>query len=206
MQTDGMDVLRRALRACGDEVVTVAKLSNMLGLSKHEQRVARDRLNRLVKTGEVEKVAYGQFRYRMDYAPRRQGESYVRLWRLIRVQGPGWSRAKISALVRIGRTLVDNYVNYLEDKGFVERCGREGNTTLWRTTAKGREQRETPYPPLDIPDDYERERSATARLCQLMLTCNPDLPSTRMRIMKQLEILLQSFSGQYENTEGESHV
>lgn len=206
MQTDGMNVLRRALRACGDEIVTVAKLSAMLGLSKHEQRVARNRLSRLVKTGEVEKVAYGQFRYRSDHAPRRQGESYVRLWRLIRVQNPGWSRAKISALIRVGRTLVDNYVNYLEDEGFVERCGREGNTTLWRTTVEGRKHRETPYPPLDIPDDYERERSATARLCQLMLTCNPHLPSTRIRIMKQLEILQQSFSGQCKKEEGESHV
>ena len=55
MQTDGMNVLRRALRACGDEIVTVAKLSAMLGLSKHEQRVARNRLSRLVKTGRLKR-------------------------------------------------------------------------------------------------------------------------------------------------------
>lgn len=210
MRTDGMDALRTALRAFGTRSVTAAQLGDALGLqTENERQIMRKRMHRLMKTGEMEKLSHGQYRYLPEKAPRRQGESYTRVWKIVRIQPPGWKKQTVSALSRISRTVVDRYVNWMETEGFVERAGNEGKTVLWRTTAKGREQRETPWPPLDIPDAYTDERAATARLCTLMLTGDLDAAYIREKIRAQLNILARRFCSQVENTQetqGESHV
>ena len=210
MRTNAMDTLRTTLRAFGDVVVTAAVIGDALGLAtESERQILRRRMHRLMQTGEMEKVSHGQYRYLPGKAPRRQGESYIRVWRIVRIQSPGWKKQTVSALSRISRTVVDRYVNWLETEGFVERAGSEGNTALWRTTGKGREQRETPWPPLDIPDAYTNERAATARLCTLILTGDLDAAYIREKIRTQLNILTERFCSQVENTQetqGESHV
>lgn len=213
MRTDGMDALRVALRAFGDEIITTAHLGDILGLkTESERQVLRRRLGQLIKTGEAEKVAYGQFRYFSDRAPSRHGESFQKIWRIVRIQPPGWSKVTIASLSRVSRSVVDRYLSHLEDEGYVDRCGRNGNSVLWRTTIKGKERRETPYPPIESRDPYEQERAATAQLCQIMLTRDLNQRSTRSRIRNSLAILMQRFCTQDENqddtqkTEGEVHV
>ena len=104
---------------------------------------------------------------------------------------------------------MQRYVNYLEEEGFVQRCGRDRGTVLWRTTEKGQAQRETPWPPADIPDVYAEERAAMASLCTLMLTADLDKTYVREKLRVHLAVLNQKFCNQVENnteTEGESHV
>lgn len=197
---EGMDQLRAALKALGDTVVTVPVLGEMLGLqTESERQIARRRLREMIARGEVEKVGLGQFRYLPDKEPLRRGNGYIRMWKLIRVQPPGWQKTLIVSLSRMDRTTVDKYVRWLEDEGFVERSGRNGNTILWRTTAKGREQRETPWPLVDIPDPYAEERAATAALCTLLLTADPDQTSTCVKIRRHLAIMTARFCTQLEN-------
>ncbi|MEG2173741.1 MAG: hypothetical protein RRY29_10870, partial [Desulfovibrionaceae bacterium] len=170
MRTDGMDTLRTALKAFGsNDVVSGLQLAAALGLETESQKqVMRRRLHGLVQQGEAERVGHGQYRYKAGAEPRKQGESYGRMWRIIRTEPSGWTIARIAMLARIERTMVDRYTRWLLDEGFVEKCGRNGNTILWRTTAKGREQRDTPWPPVDLPDPYAAERQATASLCQIL--------------------------------------
>lgn len=204
MRTDGMDTLRTALKAFGTkDVATSIQLATALGLETESQKnVMRRRLQSLVQQGEAERVAYGQYRYKVGAEPRKQGEGYNRMWRIIRTENAGWAMARIAMLARIDRTMVNRYCTWLLSEGLVEKCGRQGNTALWRTTAKGREQRETPWPPKDLPDPYAAERQATARLCQILLTKNPDAAHVRADIGKQLAVLCKRFPiTQDENTE-----
>lgn len=70
-------------------------------------------------------------------------------------------------------------------------------------------QRETPWPPMDIPDVYAKERAAMASLCTLMLTADLDKTYVREKLKGHLAILNEKFFTQVENgqnTEGESHV
>lgn len=203
MRTEGMDQVRAAVKVFssdGKTVVTAVQLSEFLNLETESQKnILRKRLHMLMNRGEVEKVAYGQFRYVPGKELRRNGESYMRVWRIIRVQNPGWTIQTIAALARVSRTVVERYGKWLEDEGFVERAGRNGNSILWRTTAKGREQRETPWPLVDLPDPYAPERTATAALCTLLLTADPDQASTRVKIRKHLATLTTRFCTQLEN-------
>lgn len=204
MGTEEMDSLRAALKAFGStDVVSGLQLAAALGLETESQKqVMRRRLHELVQRGEAERIAHGQYRYKTGAEPRRQGESYNRMWRIIRTENAGWAMARIAMLARIDRTMVNRYTRWLLDECLVEKCGRQGNTALWRTTAKGREQRETPWPPVDLPDPYAAERQATARLCQILLTKNPDAAHVRADIGKQLAVLCKRFpTTQPENAE-----
>lgn len=204
MRTNAMDTLRTALKAFGTkDIVSGLQLAAALGLETESQKqVMRRRLHELVQRGEAERTAHGQYRYKTGAEPRKQGESYGRMWRIIRTESSGWSIARIAMLARIERTMVDRYTRWLLDESFVEKCGRDGNTILWRTTAKGREQREIPWPPKDLPDPYAAERQATARLCQILLTKNPDAAHVRADIGKQLAVLCKRFTiTQDENKE-----
>jgi len=193
MSSESMAQLRTALKAFGAAPVTVPQLAGIFGLTNESQKqVLRGRLDQLIKQTEVEKTGRGEFRW-IGAAPRRQGETYRRLWRIIRTQPPSWSRADVARLARTDRSMADRYVPWLEDEGFVVRCGRKGNTLLYRTTSQAREQRETPWPPRDLPDPYEQEKAAAAGLITCMLTQNPDQPAVRERIRAHLGVLRTRF-------------
>lgn len=208
MRTSGMDELRTALKAFGSKyVITAVELASALGLETESQKqVMRRRLHELVQRGEAERIAHGQYRYKPGAEPRRQGESYGRMWRIIRTELSGWTIARVGMLARIERGMVDRYTRWLLEEGFVEKCGRDGNTMLWRTTSKGREQREIPWPPVDLPDPYAAERQAVARLCQILLTKNPDSAHVRADIGKQLAVLCKRFSTTQNENKENPHV
>lgn len=208
MRTSGMDELRTALKAFGPKhVITAVQLAAVLDLETESQKqVMRRRLHELVQRGEAERIAHGQYRYKPGTELRRQGESYGRMWRIIRTESAGWTIARVAMLSRIERTMTDRYTKWLLEEGFIEKCGRDGNTILWRTTAKGREQRETPWPPCDLPDPYAAERQAVARLCQILLTKNPNATHVRADISKQLAVLCKRFSTTHDANKENTHV
>lgn len=212
MRTAGMEDVRNALKAfsANGNTTTVAQMRDALGAETESQRqMVRRRIQELIERGEVERVGQGHFRYIPGREPRRHGESYIRTWRIIRIQPPGWTKSSVASIARVGGTVAQRYVNFLEEEGLVERCGRERGTILWRTTEKGQVQRETPWPPTDIPDVYAKERAAMASLCTLMLTADLDKTYVREKLKGHLAILNEKFFTQVENgqnTEGESHV
>lgn len=67
MRTEDMDQVRAAVKVFssdGKTVVTAVQLSEFLNLETESQKnILRKRLHMLMNRGEVEKVAYGQFRY-----------------------------------------------------------------------------------------------------------------------------------------------
>ncbi|HCG05544.1 MAG TPA: hypothetical protein DEV75_11870 [Desulfovibrio sp.] len=197
MRTDAMDAVRAALRSfcpTGKESVTTPQLAEALGLTTESQRqLLRRRLHALMERGEVDKPDRGLWRLVPGVEPRRTGESYVRMWRAIRIQTAGWRLADIAIIARVERTTVGRYVRWLEAEGYIARNGQDGNANLWRLTAAGRERRETPWPPIDLPMAYEAERRATAQLCRILLLEDPDVPATRRRIQQQLAVLVARF-------------
>lgn len=212
MRTAGMEEVRNALKAfsANGNATSVAQMRDALGAETESQRqMVRRRIQELIERGEAERVGQGHFRYIAGREPRRHGESYIRTWRIIRIQPPGWTKSSIASIARVGGTVAQRYVNFLEEEGFVERCGRERGTILWRTTAKGQAQRETPWPPTDILDVYARERAAMASLCTLMLTADLDKTYVREKLRGHLAILNEKFFTQVENPteyKGEFHV
>lgn len=90
MRSDAMDALRAALRAfcpTGKETVTVPQLAEALGLTTESQKqLLRRRLLILATRGETEKVGRGVWLFIPGKEPSRRGESYVRMWRAIRIQ------------------------------------------------------------------------------------------------------------------------
>ena len=205
MRTEGMDQVRAALKALsnnGENTVTAVMLAQSMGFETESQKqVMRRRVHTLIDRGEAEKAGYGEFRYIPGHEPSRRGESFIRIWKAIRIQTPGWRKQAIAALTRFDRTTIDKYVKWLEDEGFVERHGRTGNTTLWRTTAKGFAQRDTPWPPAGVTSPYEAENAAMGRLCTLMFTANLDQSQTRVKINKCLAVLTARFGSQDETAD-----
>jgi len=197
MRSDAMDALRATLRAfcpTGKETVTVPQLAEALGLTTESQKqLLRRRLLILATRGETEKVGRGVWLFIPGKEPSRRGDSYVRMWRAIRIQSVGWKRQDIALIARVDVTAVGRYTRWLESEGYIAKSGQEGNANLWRTTAKGRDHRQTPWPPVDIPDPYEDERKATAQLCRILLLEDPDKPRTRNRIQEQLAVLTARF-------------
>lgn len=205
MRTDGMDQVRIALKTLSQDgaiPVTAIELAAALGLdTESAKQVMRSRLHGLIDRGEAKKAGYGQFQYVPGFEPSRNGESYRRIWKLVRIQTPGWTKQSLAATSRFARDTVERYVNWLEGEGFVERHGRRGNTVLWRTTAKAQGQRDTPLPPVDLPDPYAAEKAATGRLCNLMLTRDPAQAYVKIQIQRQIAVLVARFGSQVENEE-----
>lgn len=212
MRSAGMEEVRNVIKAFSENgnTVTLAQVQKIAGVETPEDcRMVRRRIQKLIERGEVERDGQYVFRYVPGREPRRYGKSYIRAWRIIRIQPPGWSKPAVASLARVSGTIVQRYVKFLEDEGYVAKIGRDGGTTLWRTTQKGQAERETPWPPLENPDAYARERAATAALCTLMLTSDLDKEYAREKIRKHLSVLNQKFCTQVENNlenKGEFHV
>ncbi len=199
MPNDAMDTLRATLRAfcpTGKETVTVPQLAEALGLTTESQKqLLRRRLSEMAHRGEAHRVGRGEFVRVANWKPVQRGDGYTRMWRAIRVQDAGWKRQDIALIANMDATAVGRYLRWLKAEGLIAACGRRGNTTLWRMTAKGRDYRNAPCPPpqFKIPVCYEAERKATAQLCRILLREDPENPRTRKKIQEQLAVLTARF-------------
>lgn len=190
-----MDRVRRAvvgLASDGNKRITHQMIYECLGAATTAET---DRIRRhtceLVRRGELRRLEAGAFRYDPDNAPRRRGESYIRVWRAMRASKQGWSWTDISQVTRVSYTVVLRYCRWLARVGYVAQVGRRGNTKLWRTTRKGREQRETPFPPT-ISDPFETERAAACRIVRAMMETDPN--RVKDKIASDCKLLLRRFA------------
>lgn len=197
MRTEAMDKLRLLLRNFGEagkQGVDVPALASALGLENESQRqVLRRRLADLVRRGEVKKLARGLYQYQLGKEPHKHGESYIKMWRAVRVQKGGFCVADVVALCRLDNSYVSRYLRFLEDAGFITRQAKKGNAVLYSGTELLREQHKTPYPPRDIEDAFRAERVACATLHRLMLE-DLNVPRIKEKVWGQLEILNRRFS------------
>lgn len=210
MCTDAMDALRRVLqgfcpKGVEKEAVGVPQIAETLGLKTESQRqMLRHRLSHLVKRGEVKKLARGLYLHLPGKEPRRDGQSYVKMWRAVRAhRDDTFTILKIVQVSRIDNSTVARYMRALEDGGYVRRAGKDRNTLLFRGTSQLREQRTTFYPPIEITDSYRAERIACAALHRLTLE-DMSQPRVRRKIREQLAILQNRFN-QDEKSE-ETHA
>lgn len=197
MRSVEMDRLRwvvQALSRNGKEAVTNAMIYEAFGLKTEDEKVRlRSRIGDLVKRKEMIRIAPGKYNYNPDAQPGRQGESYVRIWRAIRVQKSGWTFKEIAQVTRVSYSQVRKYCKYLLEEGYIERFGKSGRERRYRTTAKAREQRETVYPPVAIKDPFAREKAAAVRLVRVFLEMDPCTPAARRRILEECGVIIERF-------------
>lgn len=201
MATSATDKLRRALQAlCPDDgTVCNQQLYEALGLSDEPAKARlRSRLGDFLKRGELVRLKDhpGCYTYHRTAMPKRTGESYGRIWRAVRASKPGWAYREISQVTRIEYTMVSRYCKWLHEEGYITRHGKNGNTQLWRGTAKIRECTEVQYPLITPKDPFAAERSAACGLVRLMMEADPSKPRIKSKINKELQILVRRFGAE----------
>ncbi len=170
--------LAKALSQDGKLEVTSQALCAELGVTDVETKaLVRRSITHMVRHGELERIASGRFLYKAGAAAamERAGESFRRMWRIIRTENTGWSIAGVAALTRLHQATVSGYCRWLITEGYITICGKRGNTRLFRATDKARQQRETPYPPAAPEDIFSKLRNAANRLNRMMMEPNPDV-------------------------------
>lgn len=200
--------LANALSNGGKKPVTTQMLCAALGVDDipGKARVRRS-ITSMVKRGEMERIKDGEFRYVPQKAAAigAYGESYKRMWRIIRTEKAGWTVQEIAGTTRLHCATVGDYCTWLEQAGFIVRCGKQGNTRIFRATQQAREHRETPYPPSSPKDSYAKERSAVCRLVKMFMDPNPGL--RRAGIIAECRTVLARFdrdNAQKDNAQNEN--
>ena len=109
MRSAGMEEVRNVIKAFSENgnTVTLAQVQKIAGVETPEDcRMVRRRIQKLIERGEVERDGQYVFRYVPGREPRRYGKSYIRAWRIIRIQPPGWSKPAVASLARVSGTIV----------------------------------------------------------------------------------------------------
>ncbi|WP_027179887.1 hypothetical protein [Maridesulfovibrio bastinii] len=164
--------------------------------TEREKDCIRRQANQLVKTGEFIRIARGKYKYNFEKSPKRDGQLTNQIWRAIRSSNPGWTMTDIAQISGASLSHVVKYCRYLEGDGYIKKYGIKGNSTLYRSTLKTAEQRNTPYPPRPITDPHEEERSCVSELVKLFLTKNLYSPVTQEKIIKNCRTILARFEKQ----------
>lgn len=153
----------------------------------------RRSITHMVEHGEFERIQEGVFRFRPGAADaaKRYGESYQRMWRVIRTENAGWTMNAVAGTTRLHPSTVTEYCKWLEKAGYIARCGKKGNAILYRATGKAHEQRATPYPPVLPKDPYSKEWSAACRLIRQFMDANP--AQNRETIINECRVILARF-------------
>jgi len=202
MRSPDMDKLRGVvigLSEGGQKELSNALIFRALALETEPEKArVRRQLGTLVKQSELERIEPGVYRYNPKAQSRRKGEGYIRMWRAVRAMKGAYTIADISAVAHMDASTVSKYMKYLSELGFVRRNGKQGNSMLYSTTPKGREQRETPYPPLAIRDPFADERAAMSRLARVFFEKDLYTDSARKAVLKECGTIIKRFDTQHE--------
>lgn len=178
----------------GNKKVSNALIFKALGLeTEPEKAKCRSRISSLVRQKELIRVEPGLYEYKPK-AMKRHGEGYVRMWRSVRVQTRSFDIPTICQVSHLTQSAVSRYLNYLEAEKLIRRSGKNGNLKLWAVTSKGRDTRETPFPPLPIKDPFATERAAISRLARLFFEKDLYIAGNAEKVVKECEIILNRFA------------
>lgn len=189
----------------GKKEVSNALIYQALGLETEPEKArCRSRIENLLQRKELERISPGKYRH----TPKplgRYGDSYVRMWRAARSQTKAFDLSLIQQISHVSNSTAGKYVKFLESERYLRRAGKRGNIKLYAVTAQGRNQRETPFPPLPIKDPFATQRSAMSRLARIFFEKDLYAPRNGEKIVKECEIILARFK-QDEKTVDENSV
>jgi hypothetical protein len=207
MKTDAMTALREVARNMGKDgrEITNAMLYTALGVPK-EDTAERDRIRRrcntMVFSGELKRVRPGCYTYNFKAATARDHDKLIAIWRAIKSAKPGFTAQEITRVSGADYTYVVKYFKHLEFEGYIKRHGRDGNTLLYRITAKTRSLKQAPHPPRAIKDPFAEERRQLHELVGLFLLRDPYQPAVRDKIVAACRTILARFEKEEVNDAG----
>lgn len=196
--SEAMTALRDAARnlGAGGADITNGMLYAALGTTvaeTEERDRIRRRCNQLVRTGELERIRPGLYRYNPGAAPAQAHDKVSSMWRAVRSAAPGFAAQDVARVSGAAYNYAIKYLKFLETAGFLRRHGRSGNALLYCLTAQGRAQRQSPLPPKPIRDPFEEERRHVHELVGLFLLRDPYQPAVRNQIVESARAILARF-------------
>lgn len=201
MVSPDMDKLRGVvigLSEGGKKEINNALIFKAMGLeSEPEKTRTRRQLDGMTRQNELTRIKPGQYIYNVK-APQRRGEGYVRMWRAVRASSGTFQISEIAAVSHVDTTSVSKYLKHLVSIGLARRNGKKGLSHLYSTTPKGRDQRDTPYPPVAIRDPFAAERAAMSRLARVFFEKDLCSESARKAVIKECTIIFNRFDNQNE--------
>lgn len=190
--TENLRIILRVLGADGKNIV-VSQLYEPLGLHEpNDRRDLREMLRNMLRYGEVKRISEGVYQYIEGYQPRER-TALARVWSFVRKERPGWRLSQVGIMTGVGMGVVREYCKWLEEQGYIEVMGRDGQTRLFRGTDKADKKPETPNPPIRLPCPFDQEKKAALRVTSLMLRGNLYNPKTAAEIMVAAKVLLTRF-------------
>ena len=196
MSSRKMPLLREAARNLGttEEVFSNKMLYAALGAdSEADKDRIRTQASALVRSGELKRVARGQYRYNLQAAPSREAEKITRMWRTLKTSKPGFSIQELARVSGAGYHHAAGYVRALEKAEYVRRAGKQGNTILYRATAKVRQQQHAFQPPKGLSDPFEVEKACLHELLGLFMQRDLQQPKVKQRVAELCQTILNRF-------------
>ncbi|WP_419787246.1 hypothetical protein [Pseudodesulfovibrio sp.] len=201
MLSPDMDKLRGVvigLSEGGKKEINNALVFQALGLETEPEKArVRRQLDGMTRQNELSRLKPGHYTYNPK-APQRRGEGYVRMWRGIRSSAGSFGIAEIAAVSHVDTSSVSKYLKHLLSIGLVRRNGKNGMNLLYSTTPSGRDQRETPYPPVAVRDPFANERAAMSRLARVFFEKDLYADAARKTVIKECRAILNRFDTQAE--------
>lgn len=207
-KTVTIEMVRDAMRSfCADgATVTNAQLYDLLGLTREEEKNRlRTRADNMVRQGELVRVGPGKYEYNFKFRLRAD-KSYGKIWRFIRSAKPGWTIPEGCQMTRVSYTHFSRTCAWLEEEGFIMRYGKKGPSITYKATQKAMMTPETPYPPLQETDPFEKEKAAAAKIARLMLCNDPYAVKTARELVTACGVLLARFNKNQQQNGGEDNV
>jgi len=191
-----MPELREAARNLGatQEVFSNKMLYAALGATNEaEKDRVRTRASALVNSGELIRAGRGQYRYNEQAAPSRNAELVTRMWRTLKTTNPGFSVQELARVSGAGYHYALSYIRALESNGYIRRCGKKGNTVLYRARLKLQEQNHAYQPLRPLSDPFEEEKAALHEMVGLFMQRDLHQPRVKQRIAELSKTLLTRF-------------
>lgn len=194
-------LLREAARNLGEteEVFSNKMLYAALGADSDEERDRiRTRVSALVRTGEMVRVSRGQYTYNHKAAPSREAKTITCMWRTLKTATPGFSVYELARISGVGYDHAQKYLKALTEVGYVRRSGKKGNTVLYCSTNKLRQQKYAYQPPRKLSDPFEAEKKCLHELVGIFMQRDLHKPKTKQRVAE----LANSILARFEQTDG----
>ena len=186
-----------AQTACQNPVkdrLSFQQLYEVFGVDSAKDRARfRRKLRDMVRRGELVRVGPGLYRYNPNALDQEAAEGYQRIWRAIRAQRPGWTMHDLAQVTRISYSHARTYCRWLNREGYITHHGRRGTSTLWRATAKAKEQQTAPIPIKTPTDPFNAERNAACRLVRCLMATDPYQTHIRQKIINEAQTILCRF-------------
>lgn len=199
VNAESVRIALRALSVSGSTVST-EQLYAVFGLDDPRARAGlREVTKAMRRAGELHSVTDGVYRYNPDFAPLAR-PALDRVWRYVRKAKPGWTIAECVMHTGTGLRQVREYCAWLLEQGYITRVGKQVSAYTYRATAQADATPQTPHPPAQLRDPFEREHNAALKIVRLLLRENP----TSARVMAEIADAARTLLARFGSKENEN--